>query len=239
MMDGDIGGYGYICPYCGEALEYGEAYCPSCGNPIDQSFYDTYYDGTDPGDGEDARETTRITAVDPQMDRGTRIMKNPLREVRYHKLRHRDDQSDAQEQKETDEFTEFVEWSRYVYVRLNTPERWSVWLLLAAIMACFSPWYHSDTFQSLISGYEQEGLWAGILAAASLGVLVSKIHFRWGWWASLLALVLSGGSTAVVFYVYMRGDLPKLSLVAGVHMSLLTLGLATFFLLIGAIKRAI
>ena len=229
-----------ICPYCGDNIPEGEGYCPSCGMSV-QYEYDEYGDTPPPPPEDNFYEhnsnKTAIVALDPEFNKKTRIVSNPLLEDASFKKSKRRKYQEEKSQETEDDISYLISLFKYIYVRLNFFEKFSFWSLVVAAFFSFAPWVQTVKYGTLVSGYELEGFYVALLTAGAAFLLLFKIGMRLGFWMSLIYLGLSFGGTAITVYLTQRGPLPNQHYLFSFYITVLASVLGFIALFIGSMRR--
>ncbi|MBU1070273.1 zinc ribbon domain-containing protein [Myxococcota bacterium] len=225
-----------ICPHCGDAVDDRWELCPACGNYI-------HFDPNAEQTGENeipnyggGGNATSIVAVDPEFQKSTRIVSNPLLESSTRK-RVKEPKPAALEEPSGDDISNLTRNFWYVHGRLNFLEKGAFWLLVATIFFCFTPWYHDLKNDVWVSGYETDGLWVALMGTFSALFLLIRIGMRLGLWAQLLHLVLLFGAAALCVYLLVVGNPPERAFMPFFHGSLFLGGGALLLGFLGAMRR--
>ncbi|MBN2723683.1 MAG: hypothetical protein JXR95_06400 [Deltaproteobacteria bacterium] len=227
----------YICPHCGEAVEQGYEVCPACGG----EFYQQPYDDQAEGFSEGPSQHTSIVALDPEFQKGTRIVSNPMIEGSSRKrARERDKSATTRDEREDmDEISKLVYNFKYAYNRLNFLEKGSLWISTVFILLSFAPWIRNTSTLIVTSGFEHMGLWVALTGLGGGITLLLKAGLRLGLWASLLHLFLLFISSSIVMYLKLRGLPEGFEFMFPFFISMICAP-ATFLLAFsGAVKRMI
>jgi hypothetical protein len=179
---------------------------------------------------------TSIVAIDPEFQKGTRIVANPLLESSTRK-RTKEPKPAASPVPENDELESLLYHFWTVHGRLNFLEKGALWLLVGAVVLCFMPWYRDVNYDIWISGYERHGIYAAIMGAASALFLLVRIGMRLGMWAQLLHLILLFGASSLCMYLFVAGNPPEREFMPFFHLSLFLFAGALLAAFLGAMKR--
>ena len=191
--------------------------------------------GAQPARGEpEPHNATRVLSSDPERDKHTRVVqappppKVPPRRVREAKKEEEEDPILSKE------FEAAISGLQNVYKRLKSPEKVALWSMVAAFVACFSPWYYIKG-QGLISGVEANGWIPAVLTGCSLIMLYVRFTLRWGVLSSLLQLLLiAGAAFGAVYYTLVP---IHESIKFGLPATALTSALAVVFSVVGMLAR--
>jgi len=224
------------CPHCGESVDDRWELCPACGNYI-------HYDPNAEQTGENeipnygGGNATSIVAIDPEFQKSTRIVANPLLESSVRKRAKEPPKPIAPEEPTGDDIGNLMRNFWYVHGRLNFLEKGALWLLLATIVFCFAPWYHDLKNDVWVSGYETDGVYVALMGTASALFLLFRIGMRLGLWAQLVHLVFLFGAAALCVYLLVVGNPPERSFMPFFHGSLFLGGGALLLGFLGAMRR--
>ncbi len=224
-----------ICPHCGEAVDDRWQSCPACGNYIHYEEQEPTGEMGIPDYGTSGNKTS-IVAIDPEFQKGTRIVANPLLESSTRK-RAREPKPAEAPVPDGDELGALLYNFWTVHGRLNFLEKGALWLMVAAIVMCFLPWYRDVRYDIWISGYEREGVHAALLGAVSAVFLLVRIGMRMGMWAQLLHLVLLFGASSLCVYLFVVGNPPEREFLPSFHMTLFSFSSALLAAFLGAMRR--
>lgn len=227
----------YICPHCGEAIDAGYDACPHCGGEI----YQQPYGDSDESFGEGPSNKTSIVALDPEFQKGTRIVANPMIDSSTRKRSRERDRSApvVDERDNMDEISKLIFNSKIVYKRLNFLEKITVWVALVFIIMSFFPWILDNQTKIETSGFEYFGLYVALSGFVGIVVLLLKMGFRLGLWASLLHMFFMFLSAAVVLYLKLRGLPDGKVFMMPYNIVMITAPLAFLFSFIGTMKRVV
>ncbi len=152
-------------------------------------------------------QKTSIVALDPEFQKGTRIVANPMLDSSSRKrARVRAGAAVAQEAPK-DEMAKLIYDFGYVFGRMNLLEKISTILFAIVIFLSFAPWVKVTNLGSWISGYETLGLWVAISAFLSGVTLLLKIGMRLPIWATLIHMLTAFIAASVPLYLLMRKPL--------------------------------
>ncbi len=224
-----------ICPHCGESADDRWEVCPACGNYLHYDPADQTGENDIPNYGGGGNATS-IVAIDPEFQKSTRIVANPLLESSTRKRAKENKPAPAPEAG-GDDLSNLARSFWYVHGRLNFLEKGAFWLLVAMIVFCFAPWYHDLKNDAWVSGYETDGLWVALMGTFSALFLLVRIGMRLGLWAQLLHLVLLFGASALCVYLLILGNPPERAFMPFFHGSLFLGGGALLLGFLGAMRR--
>lgn len=225
-----------ICPHCGDTVDDRWQSCPSCGNYLHQEEHEETTGEMDIHNYGSSGNKTSIVAIDPEFQKGTRIVANPLLESSTRR-RMREPKPTASPVNENDELGNLLYQFWTVHGRLNFLEKGALWLLVGAIILCFMPWYRDVTYDFWISGYERQGVYVAVMGAISAIFLLVRIGMRLGMWAQLLHLMLLFGATSLSVYLFVVGNPPEREFLPFFHLSLFLFAGALLAAFLGAMKR--
>ncbi|MBU1239407.1 zinc ribbon domain-containing protein [Myxococcota bacterium] len=152
-------------------------------------------------------QKTSIVALDPEFQKGTRIVANPMLDSSSRKrARVRVGAPQAREVPK-DEMSKLIYDFTYAFGRMNMFEKAATILFTIAVFLSFAPWVKVTQYGSWISGYETLGLWVAISAFISGVVLLLKIGLRLPIWATLLHMLTAFTAAAVPLYLVFRRPL--------------------------------
>ncbi len=224
------------CPHCAESVDERWELCPQCGNYIHYEHEEQTGEMGIPDYGSSSNKTS-IVAVDPEFQKGTRIVSNPLLES---STRKRAREPRVVEPQETgDDLTNLSRNFWYVHGRLNFLEKGAFWLLVLTIVFSFLPWFHDLKNDVYVSGYEKDGLWVILMGSFSALFLLVRIGMRLGLWASLIHLILLFGAAALCLFVFVQGNPPERAFLPSFHGSLFLAGGSLLLGFLGAMRRFI
>lgn len=224
-----------ICPRCGEAVDERWQSCPSCGSYLYEEHEEPTGEMGIPDYGSSGNKTS-IVAVDPEFQKGTRIVANPLLESSTRK-RARDPKPAPSPVPENDALGSLMYNFWTVHGRLNFLEKGALWLLVGAVVFCFMPWYRDTRYDIWISGYERDGLYAALMGAVSALFLLIRIGMRLGIWAQLLHLVLLFGASSLCTYLFVAGNPPEREFLPFFYIGFFSFASALLAAFLGAMKR--
>lgn len=194
-----------------------------------------------PGRGQQAAVATRMVTLDPEIERGTRIVEVSVPAVVRRAQRERERamasaeagnparSRQADESEPVSPMDELMVRARHFYKRLHRLDRWTIWLLIIAAVAAFLPWVRVRGV-GLVSGIEGLGGASGIAALLAL-VLVYQRAARRRLGALLLFIQLILVSCVGSVPVYMLMSTRDIQISYGMAAAFLTSVFAMLFTL--------
>ncbi|MCA9665636.1 MAG: hypothetical protein KC503_08605 [Myxococcales bacterium] len=141
------------------------------------------------GSGAQAAIGTRIVTLDPEIERGTKIVDVSVPAVVRRAQRERERQLAAAEAGESvaraqaadagpvSPMDELGLRARHFYARLHRLDRWTTWVLIIGVISSFLPWMRMRGV-GLVSGIEGIGAASGGAALIALGLLYQRAARR-------------------------------------------------------------
>ncbi len=192
--------------------------------------------GPTAGGGGEADVGTRVVTMDPESNRGTRVVEVSLPPMVKKRQRERarkkgtKSRSRAQRNLELEEsgvsrtIDELMAGARLFYARLHRFDRWTVWILAATFVASFLPWCRVLSY-GLTAGIQDYGLATAILSAlAFLLVYFRTARRRLTLPLLLLQLLVISGAGALVVWRYLSAA--DTTFTYGIYLTFLGAGLA-------------
>jgi hypothetical protein len=172
--------------------------------PPDDS-YDNSYPPEDEEQFRDAPQNTSIVALDPEFQKGTRIVANPmLTDSSRQRVRKR---VAVTEDIPLDDLGKLIYDIKYVFGRMNLLEKLCLWFFLITILMSFAPWIVISKYSTWVSGYESAGLWVAISAVTAIILLMFRIGMRLGGWAAFAHIIASFATASIPLYLFLRKPL--------------------------------
>ncbi len=214
-----------ICPDCQAIFDDRMDTCPECGAIVEQdqqaagSSMEGLWDEQTPslnGSGPIADVPTPTTGIDPEKERGTRVVEAPLPPMVKKRARERVNQSgklgttraqknlalELEESGVSRMVDELIANLRLFYARLHRFDRWSLWVLCGAFIASFLPWLRVLSY-GLTAGIQDYGLATAPLSALAIVLIYLRTaRRRLTVPLILLQLLVVAGVGAVVVWRY-------------------------------------
>ena len=243
-----------ICPDCSAIFDDRMETCPECGavvahKPDEVTPPNSLWDNDDPNvtgphlvpgsqAGGQAEPGTQIVAMDPEKERGTRIVEVPLPPMVKQRARQRvkhkgmeQGLSRAQKKRalELEEsgvsrtIDDMLKDLRLFYARLHRFDRWSLWILCAAFVSSFLPWCRVLSY-GLTAGIQDYGLATAPLAGLSIVLIYLRTaRRRLTLPLLLLQLLVVSGMGGVVVWRYISAV--DIDFTYGIYLTALFAGL--------------